>query len=229
MEPAGRLNIKMSSYQYRDPHVKDKNMGIPIPGKDGLYIETGLWILFLTLIVTECMWQVMKRGDATWQQMVLNPFNHIKIQIQHFAQSWHAPEKCLPLLVLFFETAMFVLCIYMLNTHSQLSQTNCILLHSEIISLPDNIFIYTGLNQAQGPHGKGPELRNRLTSRDASSKRPRFLGFFPQRGLKRFWPSFQGTQVISLGLGSPLTYITHTTPSPCEFGIRREVQNSHWE
>ena len=44
----GRLNIKMSSYQYRDPHVKDKshyrlifNMGSAIPGKDGLYIETG--------------------------------------------------------------------------------------------------------------------------------------------------------------------------------------------
>ena len=44
-----RLNIKLS-YQYSDPHVKDKtvrdrlifNMGIPIPGKDGLYAETGL-------------------------------------------------------------------------------------------------------------------------------------------------------------------------------------------
>ena len=39
----------MSSYQYRDPHVKDErshnhlifNMVIPIPGKDGLYIEKG--------------------------------------------------------------------------------------------------------------------------------------------------------------------------------------------
>ena len=46
----GRLNIKMSSNQYRDPHVKIRrshnrlifNMGIPIPGKDGLYIETRL-------------------------------------------------------------------------------------------------------------------------------------------------------------------------------------------
>ena len=43
-----RLSIKMLFYQYRDPHVKDKTvvslifkMGIPIPGKDGLYIETG--------------------------------------------------------------------------------------------------------------------------------------------------------------------------------------------
>ena len=48
MAPGGRLNIKMWSYQYRDPHNKDKmvdrlifNMGIPIPGKDSLYIETG--------------------------------------------------------------------------------------------------------------------------------------------------------------------------------------------
>ena len=40
---------KLPSYQYRDSHVKDKmvsqlsylNMGIPIHGKDCLYIETG--------------------------------------------------------------------------------------------------------------------------------------------------------------------------------------------
>ena len=45
-----RLNIKMSSYQYMDPHVKDTtvsgpclvfNMCLPLPAKDGLYIETG--------------------------------------------------------------------------------------------------------------------------------------------------------------------------------------------
>ena len=49
-EARGRLNIKMLSYQYRDSHVKDKTVSptvlsltwdIPIPGKDGLYIETG--------------------------------------------------------------------------------------------------------------------------------------------------------------------------------------------
>ena len=37
----------MSSYQYKHPHVKDDrlifHMGIPIPGKDGLYIEMGPW------------------------------------------------------------------------------------------------------------------------------------------------------------------------------------------
>ena len=37
LRPGGRLNIKMSSYQYRDLF----NMGIFIPGKDGLDIETG--------------------------------------------------------------------------------------------------------------------------------------------------------------------------------------------
>ena len=42
----GHLNIKMPSYQYvKDktvsPTVLSLNMGIPIPGKDGLYIETG--------------------------------------------------------------------------------------------------------------------------------------------------------------------------------------------
>ena len=43
----GRLNIKKLSYQYRDPS-HDRlifNMGIPIPGKDSLYIETGPWKL----------------------------------------------------------------------------------------------------------------------------------------------------------------------------------------
>ena len=45
----GHLNIKMSFYQYRDPMLKIRwshdclifNMGILIPGKDGLSIETG--------------------------------------------------------------------------------------------------------------------------------------------------------------------------------------------
>ena len=61
--PRGCLNIKMS-YQYRNPHVKDKtvsrpsktvsrtvsrlsdlilDMGITISEKDGLYLETGPW------------------------------------------------------------------------------------------------------------------------------------------------------------------------------------------
>ena len=45
----GRLNTMMS-YQYRYPMLKIRrsldcliNMGIPIPGKNGLYIETGPW------------------------------------------------------------------------------------------------------------------------------------------------------------------------------------------
>ena len=78
-----------------------------------------------------------------------------------------------------------------------------------IYSFPGTGLKPWGLNQAQlGPRGKRPELRNQLTSRYASSKRPRFLGFFPQRGLNRPWPEFQVTRVISLGHGSPLAYIT---------------------
>ena len=51
--PGARLNtfIKMPSYQYRDPHVKDKTVswpsylyhGNPHTPKGGLYIETGPW------------------------------------------------------------------------------------------------------------------------------------------------------------------------------------------
>ena len=40
MTAGGCLNIKMSSYQCMDPML---NMGIPIPVKDGLYIETEPW------------------------------------------------------------------------------------------------------------------------------------------------------------------------------------------
>ena len=92
-----------------------------------------------------------------------------------------------------------------------------------IYSLSGNIFPGTGLNPAQGPRGKRPELRNQLTSRDASSKRPRLLGCLPQRGLKHPWPEFHVTRVIALGPGSPLSYIINTTlpPPPGEFGIRR--------
>ena len=51
--PGVYLNIKMLSYQYRDPMLKIRrprdrliiNMGIPISGKDDLYIETGPWYL----------------------------------------------------------------------------------------------------------------------------------------------------------------------------------------
>ena len=47
VEPGDRLNIKILSYQYRGS--RDRfifNMGIPIPGKVGLYIETGPRWLF---------------------------------------------------------------------------------------------------------------------------------------------------------------------------------------
>ena len=53
-----KANIMMSSYQYRNPNVKDKtvsydrliiNMGIPIPEKLRLYFETGPWFLAVTL------------------------------------------------------------------------------------------------------------------------------------------------------------------------------------
>ena len=44
----GCLNIRMPSYQYRDPNLDCLivNMGISIPGEDGLYFETGLWSPF---------------------------------------------------------------------------------------------------------------------------------------------------------------------------------------
>ena len=51
VKPGGCLNIKMPSYQFRTPMLKIRwscdhlilSMGIPIPGKDGLYVESGPW------------------------------------------------------------------------------------------------------------------------------------------------------------------------------------------
>ena len=63
--PGGRLIIKMSPYQYRDPHVKDKIIlwafyllyGIPVPGKAVLILELYgcSWSLtsFFTLFTTK--------------------------------------------------------------------------------------------------------------------------------------------------------------------------------
>ena len=41
LKSGGCLNINMPSYQYRDHLIF--NIGIPIPGKDGLYNEMGPW------------------------------------------------------------------------------------------------------------------------------------------------------------------------------------------
>ena len=76
MYAGGRLNIKMSSYQYRDQHVKDKtvsrpskrsrdrqifNMGILIPGKDDLYIESGPRPKYLEIIeaMVSCIHEIL--------------------------------------------------------------------------------------------------------------------------------------------------------------------------
>ena len=67
-----RLNIKMFAYKYRDSYDKDKTVsfsrhsyhkhGDLIPWKDGLYIETGPWILcvfcdYFVEILTTALWQ----------------------------------------------------------------------------------------------------------------------------------------------------------------------------
>ena len=54
--------------------------------------------------------------------------------------------------------------------------------YSECISLPDTVFPGNGLNLAKGPRGRCPELQIRLTSRDASTKKPQFLCFVAKRG-----------------------------------------------
>ena len=53
--PEGRLNIKMSSYQYSDPMLSIRrsrnrlifSMEIPVHGRDALYIEMGRWIFHI--------------------------------------------------------------------------------------------------------------------------------------------------------------------------------------
>ena len=51
--------------------------------------------------------------------------------------------------------------------------------YSEIYSLSDINFPYTGLYPEQGPRGKRPELESQLTSKAASSKKTTIRGFLP--------------------------------------------------
>ena len=50
--PRARLNIKIPSYQYRSWYRLIFNMGISIPRKNGLYIETGpcIWVMICALL-----------------------------------------------------------------------------------------------------------------------------------------------------------------------------------
>ena len=78
--PAGLLNIKLSSYPYRDPMLKIRrshdrlifNMRIPIPGKDSLYIETGpripltTWLCLYTNELDGLLWAALMVGLFAW-------------------------------------------------------------------------------------------------------------------------------------------------------------------
>ena len=111
MRSGVRLNIKMSSYQYRDPHVKDRtvflnfNMAISIPGKDGLYIKTGpCWCWNLTiptvgyhiafyggnfrhqsLFLTS---PAAKRQNRDWTQQTWQVLAPLFLCFQHFSNRW---------------------------------------------------------------------------------------------------------------------------------------------
>ena len=99
--PGGRLNIKMSSYQYRDSHVKDKrscdrlifNMGIPIPVRDGLYIETGPWLLQVYQVVPSAKsWQLfspISRHVRVFEKESLTMKTKLSVQKQKLAFDMH--------------------------------------------------------------------------------------------------------------------------------------------
>ena len=88
--PEGLLSIKMSSYQYKDPHVKDKMVSWPsylwhgnlIPGKDGLYIETGPRF-YLNPGWPECVITMLWRGGVTHWGL------YRMFSIQHFQMHFH--------------------------------------------------------------------------------------------------------------------------------------------
>ena len=102
----GHLNIKMPSYQCRDSHVKDKtvsptvlsltwkspNMGIPIPGKDSIYIETGPRVsgaMACSSTAPALVEYSSFKGTILWFVICpLHPFHFIwfKISFWNFAQ-----------------------------------------------------------------------------------------------------------------------------------------------
>ena len=84
--------------------------------------------------------------------------------------------------------------------------------YSEFIhSLLITTSLIPGYTRHKGRVGSAPSLRANLPVRPPAPKDHDSWGSFPQRGLKRPWPEFQVTRVISLELGSPLAYITNTT------------------
>ena len=63
------INIKMPSCQYRHSHVKDKT-GIPIPGKDSLYIEMGPRYPCDTFVIT---WRSILWDGITYISLIYLP------------------------------------------------------------------------------------------------------------------------------------------------------------
>ena len=78
------LNIIMSSYQYKDLHVKIRwcrdrfilKMRIPIHGKDGLYIETGPCIRACLFSLSDCMIKT-RQSKRLIQILIGECFHHI--------------------------------------------------------------------------------------------------------------------------------------------------------
>ena len=68
--PGDRLNIKMSSYQYRDPHVKDKTVSRPSSLRDRLLFNMGIPIPCKTVFI------LRRRPDERNGQMTNRLYIH---------------------------------------------------------------------------------------------------------------------------------------------------------
>ena len=87
----------MPSYEYRDSHVKDKtvifNMGIPISGKDGLYIATGPWPQWVTrctvFLVHKTFDEINWKNDCTSHSILMGK----AILVPHYRNIFHV-MKC---------------------------------------------------------------------------------------------------------------------------------------
>ena len=101
-------------------------------------------------------------------------------------------------------------------------------LYSKFLSLLIKTSLIPGYTRHKGRVGSAPSWETNLPVGTPAPKDLDSLGFSSKCGLPGLdpWPSL--TRSLPLGLGSPLAYITNTTLSPSEFGIRREIQNIRW-
>ena len=110
------------------------NMGIPIPGKEGLYIETRPWsvwfhgIQMAPLDLYHYHWHYLNQCWYDWLTQIcgtrgrwINMYIIFGLHIHHFLHpEWNAPSSSLPIIVIrnfHFHISIWPICLWLYFTH----------------------------------------------------------------------------------------------------------------